>query len=374
MAARSDRLKAGRQLGRYEVVRSLRRDGPFLAYVARAAGAIGFEKRFVLQVLTPGKDDERLAKALVVEARAAALLEHPNVAAIVDLGRADEHYYLASELVEGVDLATLMRVAADAQLPVPAVLHVAIAVAGALQHAHDRTDLEGEALGVLHLGLCPQVIMLRPDGEVKLSGFVVSCARVTAARGAPNRNFVGLRYAAPELLAGRALDPRTDVFALGAVLYELLAGNPCFAGDEAEVRRRIRTGRVTPLSEARPGIDPRLEDTVMQCLAVDPEGRPPSADALRLDLLHLAASRGLQPSSVAMRDVLVAHQLDASSVSLSLAEDGSVSEVLPSSDSHPAVTFTGGATAEDRRPWWPWLLVATIASAAATAGWWLSQT
>ena len=374
MAARLDRLKAGRQLGRYEVVRSLRRDGPFLGYVARAAGAIGFEKRFVLQVLSPGDDDERVTKSLVVEARAAALLEHPNVAAIVDLGRADEHYYLASELVEGVDLATLMRVAGDASLPVPAVLHVVIAVAGALQHAHDRVDLDGASLGVLHLGVCPQKIMLRPDGEVKLSGFVVSCARVTAARGTPKNDFAGLRYAAPELLAGRALDQRTDVFSLGAVMYELLAGHPCFAGDETEVRRRIRTGRVPPLSEVRPGIDPRLEQTVMQCLSVDPDRRPPSADALRLDLLHLAASQGLQPSSVAMRDVLAVHQLDASSVSLSLSEDGSVSEVLPSSDSHPAVTFTGRAATKDRRPWWPWLTVAAIASAAATAGWWLSQT
>ena len=360
-------------MGRYQVVCSLRRDGPLLAYVAAAAGAIGFEKRFVLQVLAPARGDERLVKALVVEARAAALLEHPNIAAIVDLGRSDSQYYLASELVEGVDLATLLRVVGDAPLPVAAVLHVVIAVAGALQHAHDRTDLDGSPLGVLHLGVCPQVIMLRPDGEVKLSGFVAACARVTAARGVPD-DFSGLRYAAPELLAGRALDQRTDVFALGAVMYELLSGHPCFAGDEAEVRKAIRTGTVPPLSEVRPGIDPRLEQTVMHCLSVDAEQRPPSADALRLDLLHLAASQGLQPSSVAMRDVLVAHQLDASSVSLSLAEDGSVSEVLPSSDSHPAVTFSGQTPPVEHRRWWPWLAVAAIVSAAATAGWWLSQT
>ena len=293
------RLQRGDLLGRYQVIEPLPSDGPFYAYVVRADGAIGFEKRFRLQVLVPGPDDDELVAALIEEARAAARLDHPGIASVLDLGRADRGYFVASELVDAVDLELLLHtVSAHGQLALPAILHVVIAVAGALQHAHDRADLDGCPLHVLHLGVTPAVIALRRDGEVKLTDFAVARACMRA-RG-PTHDDPASHYAAPELLARAAVDARADIYSLGLVLYEMLSGHP-----------RL-TATLAPIESLRPGIAPELTAIVHRATAANPADRFATADGLRLALLRLAAVAGTQISSLALRQCLAAHDFETS--------------------------------------------------------------
>lgn len=367
-------------MGRYQVLHRLPPQGPYETCIAGAAGAIGFEKRFRLHVLAPrNRAEEALVEALIEEARAAARLDHPNIASVLDLGRSEGRYFLASELVDAIDLRVLMRMAAGGDpVPLATVLHVVSAVAGALQHAHDRADIDGRPLDVLHSGVAPRAILLRRDGEVKLSDFAVTRARLRAT-GRATKEFDGLAYAAPELLAGRPVDARADVFSLGAVLYELVTGRRAFPGELTDVASKIIAGSYASVSELRPGTDPKLEAIVDLALATDPGARYVTADELRLDLLRLAATRGLQPSSVALRDTLVALDLDIASGAL--MPDDSAMETVQSTDDHPAVTASGqiairprslAALRENPSVW-----VATgvgALSAAATAAWWLTKT
>jgi hypothetical protein len=189
------------------------------------------------------------------EASAVAELNHPNLVAIHDFGVFAEHPYLAMEYVEGVTVVDLKD---DARMSVIDSLRIAAQILTALDHAHQRS--------IFHRNLKPSNIMRTPTGLVKVMDFALAGAKSSAAS-----------YLAPEQIAGGTIDARTDVFAVGAMLYEMVTGQLPFDGVQ-------RTKRPRPVSELNPELPNAISDLILRSIAIDPEDRFPNAHAFRSPL------------------------------------------------------------------------------------------
>jgi hypothetical protein len=241
------------------------------------------------------------AAALEREARLLAQLGHPNVIGLYDFVRHDERMWLVLEHVEGGTLAEVL--AKTGPLSQAASVFVARALAGALEHAHER--------GVIHRDVRPQHVLLSRSGDVKLTDFAVAADErlptapeiLTGATGPPS-----LAYASPEQILGEPPDPRSDLFSLGVVLYELLAGTPPFGGsDDRSATSRIRNEPPPPLARFVADLSPALERVVVRCLQKLPSDRFQSAAELGEALALVERELGV----AAPRAALIAEMHDA---------------------------------------------------------------
>ena len=234
-----------RRLGKYRLVRRLAVGGVAEVYLAVAEGLSGFEKRVVLKRLMPehARDPELLSMFLD-EARLMALLHHPHITEVYDIGAQDGEYFFALEHVDGCDLRDLLDAQAGRPLPLAAALTVVVAVAEGLDHAHGQRSRDGNLLGVVHRDVTPSNVLCGREGEVKLADFGV--AKWTAQRSRTEQGTIKGKFAymSPEQCRAEPLDRRSDVFALGVILYELTTGSKPFAGEsEFEVLSAIVAGR-----------------------------------------------------------------------------------------------------------------------------------
>ncbi len=243
--------RPGDVVGRFELVREVGRGGFGVVFEARDR-ELGRSVAF--KAIRPGRTDALREERLVKEAEAAARLSHPNIVTLFDLGRSERGPYLVFELLRGEALSARL---ARGPLPVEEAVRVATEVARALACAHDQ--------GVVHRDLKPGNVFLCSDGPVKVLDFGLAHAfgRRRESGGTP-------AYMAPEQWRGAPEDERTDVFALGVLLFELLSGTLPFPGDDG--------GRAATSSRAAPGLDvpgrPELGDLLARMLAKDPVERP----------------------------------------------------------------------------------------------------
>ena len=227
-------------------------------------------RQIAVKVLGLAPGDPLAAERVRREARAAAGLRHPNVACVYDYGHQDGLDYLVMELLEGESLAgRLDRLGA---LRPEDAAWIAAEVAGALDAAHRA--------GIVHRDVKPGNIVLTRDGEVKLLDFGIAAS--AGQRAADGRDgLVGTApYLAPECALGEPADPASDVYGLGVVVYEMLAGRPPFTGDSvAAVAAAHVHNSPPPLAELAPGVPPAMAAACERALAKDPADRPPSAGA-----------------------------------------------------------------------------------------------
>ncbi len=216
------------------------------------------------------------------EARLAAQLHHPAIVEVIETGAEAGGAYIVMEYVDGTDLGRLLAScgARSIRFPIDFALYVTRVVAEALHYAHGARGDDGRPLGVVHCDVSPSNVFVSRAGEVKLGDFGVARA-AGDARG--RAAFGKVRYLAPEQLRGQPVGPASDVFGLGAVLHELLAGGPAFPGNDPDgVARRILSGARRPPSADRPDVPPEVDAVVLRALAID--GRHPDAGALAADL------------------------------------------------------------------------------------------
>jgi hypothetical protein len=244
------------------------------------------------------------AAALAREARLLAKLGHPNVVALHDFVQAGDRMWLVLEHVDGTTLADVM--ARAGKLPQTAALSLALAVAEGLSHAHSR--------GVVHRDLTPASVLVSKQGDIKLTDFsVASDERLPTAPelldGASGKR--SLAYASPEQVLGEQPDPRSDLFSVGVVLYELLAGKPPFGGaDDPGTTLRIRNEQPPPLTRFVPELVPAVERIVQRCLQKLPAHRYPSARDLASALRSALDELGGDPEA-GIRTALAAGGLAA---------------------------------------------------------------
>jgi serine/threonine-protein kinase len=274
-------------------------------YLAVAQGVGGFSKLHVIKRLRDELASE--AEFLVMfldEARLAARLNHPNIVQTYEVAVEDDQHFLVMEYVDGEPLRRLVRRARDAGDPLPLSIHVKIIhdMLAGLHHAHEAKDFDGTPLQIVHRDVSPHNVLVTTEGHVKLLDFGVAKAVNTRANTVSGAIKGKVRYLAPEQVAGEKVDRRSDLFAVGVMLWEALADGK-FWGELPDYRilARLLSGDLPPVEVGRS--DPCAQDLariVEKALAVKPEHRYSTAVELRDDLAALLARTGQRPSEEAI--------------------------------------------------------------------------
>ncbi|WP_370452528.1 protein kinase [Corallococcus sp. CA054B] len=264
-----------------------------VTYRARMTGAMGVTKPCVIkQILPHFVDDHDFVEMFIGEARLVAGLTHGNIAQVFDFGEVDGQYFIAMELVHGQPLSKVLRRASRAGigfLPQPLALHIASKLCEGLDYAHRHVGEDGQTLGLVHRDVSPDNVLISYEGEVKVIDFgIAKATSVVEARTSPGTLKGKYPYFSPEQAQGRQdLDARTDVYAAGVVLYEMLCGRRPFEGEFVTVLPRIITGDCLPPSAINPGIGEDLETIVAHAMAVDREARYQTAKDLSESTVEL---------------------------------------------------------------------------------------
>ncbi len=287
--------------GRYQLMRRLATGGMGEIFLARSAGAAGFEKLVVIKRVLPRlARNQEFLQLFLAEARIAAGLNHPNIAQIFELGQEGNDWFLTMEYVAGHDLQRVLYRARSEGKPIPlgARLRVIADAAAGLDHAHRATDGEGRPLGIVHRDVSPHNVLVGFDGGVKLIDFGVAKATHLIEPHRPALLRGKAPYMSPEQATGQPVDARSDVFSLGAVLWETLTGRRLFRGDsDREVLRQIVEGTVPPPSSLNPEVSGSLDALTLRALERSPKDRYGDAGALRFALEELMLSEQLASSS-----------------------------------------------------------------------------
>jgi phosphate/phosphite/phosphonate ABC transporter binding protein len=301
-------------LGRYHLVRSLGRGGMGEVHLARAVGAAGFEKLVAVKVLDPRfHDDVELTRALLREALLGVQLDHPALVSVLDLGEDNRRWYIAMEYVRGW---TLAQIAGHARrrgkmLPIASAVQIGRTVADALVYVH---AIQHGGRGLLHGDISPSNLLLGVDGRIKVTDFgVASLAGEAAIAGK-------LAYLPPEAFARAPREQGWDVYALGVILWELLAGRPRVP-DDALAAHQVTTPPPSLLS-LRPEAPPALLDVVERAASLDPSRRFATARELAAALAPVFPA-----AEIGHREAIAALASDASFVEVhgSLPHSGDLS-------------------------------------------------
>jgi serine/threonine-protein kinase len=276
-----------RKVGAYRVLGELGRGG--MAVVYRGIHEQIQREAALKELLPEGQKDKETLSRFHREALALAAFRHQNIVTLYDLVEKNDSLFMVMELVDGPTLHELIK---DGPLPADVAAVIGVRIASALDHAHFRH--------IIHRDLKPSNVMLTKAGEVKLMDFgiakdvdLVALTQQGMAVGTP-------AYMSPEQVTGATLDPRTDIFSLGVLLYEALTGARPFQGRTAgEIFAKIRDGTYTPLSKVAPHLPKPLANIVKRALEVKPESRFPDAAAMRREL-DLFLAREVQVSHPAL--------------------------------------------------------------------------
>jgi serine/threonine-protein kinase len=275
------------RIGRYDLITALATGGMGRIYLGRAAGVGGFERKVVIKTLeVPVAADSDPAIAMFLdEARVLGQLYHQHIASVFEVDRDDDgRYYMVLDYVEGFSAHDVWERAVQfgAALPLDFALTVVSAVSNALHYTHTRRDPDGSPLGIVHRDVTPSNVMIGHDGAIKLIDFGIAMAVNRSAKTQTGFVKGKVGYLSPEQVAGRDVDPRTDVFALGILLYELTTQHRAFRdSSDLATMQRIKLGKVVRPSQLVADYPRELEAIVMKALQVEPRDRFADADAMR---------------------------------------------------------------------------------------------
>ncbi|HEV8321810.1 MAG TPA: serine/threonine-protein kinase [Myxococcota bacterium] len=277
-----------RVFGRYVLLHNLGRGGMGEVFLAKTVAAGGFEKVCAVKKIRPdlGADNEFAAR-FRDEARVVVRLNHGNIAQVYDAGQIGDEYYLAMEYVEGQSLLKVILRAREVGrlIPPDIALYVVHELCSGLGYAHRRSDYEGGHLGLVHRDVNPQNVLVSYDGETKLIDFGLAASTLKSVATRAGVAMGKAHYMAPEQARGRDVDARTDVYAAGIVLWELLTAQRCLDipkdGGPADVGRAIAMPKIDPPSARVPGLSPELDAVVMKALSPRAEDRYENAETFR---------------------------------------------------------------------------------------------
>jgi hypothetical protein len=274
----------GRTLGKYELGAQIACGGMAEIFHATLRGAGGFSREVCVKLIQPQySSDPEFRRMFENEALIAGRLQSANVVQVLDYDRDGDLYYIAMEYVFGKDLRAVMARAAERgdRLPLALSARVALDAARGLSAAHRLTATDGTPTPVIHRDVSQHNILVSFAGEVKLADFGIARLRAAASFTREGALKGKVNYMSPEQAAGGTLDVRSDVFSLGIVLWEMIAGARLFDGDsEVTVLEKVRHAPIPKPSELSRYVPPDLDNLVMQALERDPSGRFPDAGAM----------------------------------------------------------------------------------------------
>lgn len=288
--------------GKYLLLDRIARGGMAELYRGKIIGAQGFEKIVAIKKILPHlTDQEAFVRAFIDEARLAAFLQHPNIVQIYDFGEMADTYFISMEYLAGVDLKSVLKKSRGQAKPLKLALslfYILPQICYGLQYAHNLKDFSGRPLNIIHRDLGPQNIFITYSGEIKLIDFGIAKASSHDAT-----TYVGslkgkLAYMSPEQAGGKEIDHRSDLFALGILLYELATGQRLYTGESQAILAKAGNADFTPPEQVKQGLPASLYTMINKALHKDPALRYQSAEQMRLDLeacaqeLAVRVSRG----------------------------------------------------------------------------------
>jgi serine/threonine protein kinase len=284
---------------KYRLDQRLGGGGMAEVFLGSTVGAEGFSRKVAIKRVLPGySDNPDFAKMFVAEARISSRLAHPNIVSVLDFDRdAENRLFLVMELVEGKDLDAL---ASSGMLPFPVIIFVMSEVLRGLGHAHDLPVVADVPLGshtirsmkgVVHRDVSPHNVLLSWEGAVKVSDFGIAKAREASSATASVFIKGKPAYMSPEQANGESLDGRSDLFAVGVMMWEMLVGRRLFVGEDTRATlAAVLFGQVPWPRALRPDVPPDLERVVMKLLERDLPARYQSAEQAIADLLECQAA------------------------------------------------------------------------------------
>ncbi len=289
-------VRTSRQFGRFQLLMEMAHGGMATLFLGRIQGPEQFERLVAIKKIHDHLADEaEFIDMFLDEARITALIHHPNVATVFDLGQVEGAYFIAMEYIHGENLTAVLRASARQRRRLPwefAARIVADAAAG-LHAAHEIKGPDGKPLGVVHRDVSPQNILVSYDGHVKVVDFGIAFAAERISHTTAGTLKGKVSYMSPEQTMRGQVDRRSDVFSLGIILFEAVCLKRLFREEsEAAALLRVREADVPKPRSIRPDIPPELERIILKALAKNPEDRYQTAEELEEALNKLLVSRG----------------------------------------------------------------------------------
>jgi len=271
------------ELGNYRLLAKLGAGGQADVYLALSQGPMNLKRLVVLKRLRSAFEyHEEYITMFLDEARLAARLAHPNVVHTYEVGRDGDAYFIAMEYLDGQSIDSVMRHHGASKLFTPRMwATIAAEALSGLHYAHELTDYDGTPLGIVHRDVSPHNVFLTYDGEVKLVDFGIAKASLNTIKTETGVIKGKVTYMSPEQARGIDTDRRSDLFAMGVILWEAVTGRRLFVGDPLQVLHRLLNDPIPAPSTIRPEVAPELEAIIVRALAKAPEDRFQDAEEMR---------------------------------------------------------------------------------------------
>ena len=273
---------------RYRVIERIAAGGMAEVYRAESAGLEGFKKTVAIKRVLPHLAEKKQFIGMFLdEARLSAHLSHSNCVQVFDIGVGDKTYFIVMEFVDGSDLKALLEYMQqhNRKLPLTLALYIACRICDGLSYAHEARDNRDRLLGIVHRDISPPNVLITRYGEVKVVDFGLAKANSQLERSEPGIIKGKFSYLSPEAALGESVDLRTDLFAVGVILWEMLAGRRLFMGEtDLQTVRQVQTAEVPDITRFNPEVTPAIAAVLNRALARDPRERYQSARELGSEL------------------------------------------------------------------------------------------
>jgi serine/threonine protein kinase len=297
-------MSAFQKLGRYLIVDEIASGGMATIYRAKLIGVEGFEKEFAIKKILPfWSHQKEFIDMLVDEAKVLVPLHHNNIVQVFELSKEGDHYFIVMEYVDGFDLKTILsrlRVQ-NKKIPLDLSCQIVKQICVGLEFAHTRKNKESTSLNIVHRDISPQNILISREGEVKITDFGIAKIIGKSSETATGVLKGKFSYMSPEQAMGADIDARTDVFALGALFYEMVFGKKCFDGrNDFEIIERVKNADV---SYSEDTINPLLK-ILTKALARDKNERTASASEMRANIEKMERDLGFFTDNEKLKNFL----------------------------------------------------------------------
>ena len=339
--------------GKYELLRELGSGGMAEVFLACQTGVDDFRKLVVIKrILRHLARDEKFVTMFLDEARTAADLRHPNIVTIFDVAEEQGSYYITMEYLHGMSLNEINKFLGDEPMPYSISLQIVIDIARGLHYAHEKKDLDGQSLGIIHRDVSPHNVMVTFEGYSKLVDFGIARAQTKRSHTAPGVVRGKLAYMSPEQAAGFELDPRSDLFSLGVMLHEVTTGLRLHQPG-SPLPCQLAMDNLMPLpSTLIDGYPDELEIIVMRCLTPNRNERWPDCKELADALEEFLAFQGVPHSPARVGDWMHRTFPDEAAAEPSLSGDvaDTTGPTLDHDGRDTDTEVTAPAPAADRSP------------------------
>ncbi len=279
------------QSQRYRVIEKIASGGMAEVFRAESAGLEGFKKTVAIKRVLPHLSEKKQFIGMFLdEARLSAHLSHSNCVQVFDIGVGDNTYFIVMEYVDGADLKGVIehQKRLGRRIPVEEACLICVRICEGLAYAHDARDPKGNHLHIVHRDMSPPNVLITRHGEVKIVDFGLAKANSQLEKSEPGIIKGKFSYLSPEAALGRPVDARTDIFAVGIILWELLAGRRLFMGDsDLETVRLVQSVTVPPIRQLNPKVTPEIERVIARALTQDPNDRYQTARQFGEDLNNM---------------------------------------------------------------------------------------